>query len=40
MLLINIIYNYLTSYLQRKSVSAPQISNSKDSSQEELHDSE
>jgi len=37
---INIIYNYQTPYLQRKSVSAPQISNSKDSSQEELHDSE
>lgn len=34
----NIIINY--NYFQRKSISAPQISNSKESSQEELHDSE
>lgn len=33
-------YKYQTSNFQRKSISAPQISNSKESSQEELHDSE
>lgn len=33
-------YNYRTLHFQKKSISAPQINTSKESSQEELRDSE